>query len=69
MRTRNVEIRVVANGYIVLPPRDAWEGKAFDGNEHRVFETFEALVAWLAEKLERPVEWAKPPAVEKEGGG
>lgn len=48
---KNLEIRKVTNGYIVHPAYDRGCGYPTDGSEMNVFETFDALVVFLREKL------------------
>ncbi len=53
MTSDNLEIQKVANGYFVRPPHDYSRGptvKAYD-NMH-VFETFDAMVAFLRDNFE-----------------
>lgn len=47
---RNVEIRKVSNGFVVLPPYNG-SGSFTDGSEISVFETFDALTEFLRKTL------------------
>lgn len=62
----SVEIRVVGNGYMTLPGY-AYDrnGMLMNGDEVRVFETFEGLTEWLKQNLKKPSE--SPPAEKREG--
>jgi hypothetical protein len=49
---KDIEIRKVANGYFVRPAYDGNHGRITDGGDVFVFETFEALVAFLKKTWE-----------------
>lgn len=44
-----VEVRQVANGYVVMPAAGYERGTVTSDSERYVFQTFAELVAWMSE--------------------
>lgn len=54
-----LEIRVVRNGYMVRPAYELNRQSILSSDDIRVFETFEALTAFLQSTLLKPKESSK----------
>ncbi len=52
MTIDNLEILKVANGYVVRPPRDYTSGLTTAHGGMHVFETFDAMVAFIKKTME-----------------